>query len=69
LLILTRNPSERIIIDDEIEIEILEVKGRQVKFGITAPLDVTVHRGELYKKLKELAMETGSTVMDMRTPR
>jgi len=53
MLILTRKPGEKIKIDDNIEVTILAVKGRQVRLGIKAPDDVTIHREEIYNKIQE----------------
>lgn len=52
MLILSRNIGERIIIQDDIIIELVSVQGYQVKFGITAPQDISVHREEIYRKIK-----------------
>ena len=51
LLILTRKPGERLIINDDITITILEFKGNQVRVGIDAPSDVTIFREEVYKTI------------------
>ncbi len=48
MLVLTRKLGQSIMIDDKIEIVVLEVRGEQVRLGIRAPKDVTVHRMEVY---------------------
>jgi carbon storage regulator len=53
MLILTRKHGEGIAIGNDIQIRILEIKGGQVKIGIEAPHDVTVHREEIYLKILE----------------
>ena len=53
MLILTRRPGETIRIGDDVEVTVLEVKGNQVRIGITAPKDVAVHREEIYNKIRE----------------
>lgn len=53
MLILSRKIGEGIAIGEEIQIRILEIKGGQVKIGIEAPHDVTVHREEIYRKIIE----------------
>lgn len=52
MLILTRRVGETIMIGDNITATILGVKGNQVRIGIHAPRDVSVHREEIYKRIK-----------------
>ena len=51
MLIFTRRPGEQIIIGDDIRIAILKVDGNQVRVGIDAPKEVSVHRKEIYDKI------------------
>ncbi len=51
MLILTRKFSETIVVGDDIRVSVLGVKGAQVKLGIEAPKDLTVHREEVYSKV------------------
>ncbi len=64
MLILARKTGEAIAIGDSIKVKILEVKGGQVKLGVDAPHDVTVHREEIYLRIveenKRAAMEAPS---------
>ena len=53
MLILTRKPGETIRIGDDIAISVIEIRGNQVRIGITAPRDVTVHREEVYELIQE----------------
>ncbi len=53
MLILTRKPGEMIAIGDDIKIFIQEIRGNQVKIGIKAPSNVTVHREEIYLRIQE----------------
>lgn len=53
MLILTRKFGENIRIGDKIKIIILDVKGGQVKLGIDAPANITVHREEIYERIRE----------------
>ncbi len=52
MLILSRRTDESIVIGDEVTITILSVKGKQVRIGITAPPDVSVHREEIYERIQ-----------------
>jgi carbon storage regulator len=53
MLILTRRIGEAIIIGDDVEINILDVKGSHVKIGIDAPKEISVHREEIYQRIQE----------------
>lgn len=53
MLILARKLNESIIIDDNIEISIVDIRGDQVKLGIKAPRDVRIFRQEVYKAIQE----------------
>lgn len=52
MLVLSRRPREVIRIGDNIKIKVLEVRGNQVKIGIEAPLEIEVHREEIYERLQ-----------------
>lgn len=53
MLALSRKKNEALIINNNIEITILEVKGDQVKIGITAPKEIPVYRKEVYMQIQE----------------
>ncbi|MCX7798711.1 MAG: carbon storage regulator CsrA [Fimbriimonadales bacterium] len=53
MLVLTRKVRQSIIVGDEIEIVVLDVRGEQVRLGIRAPKDVAVHRKEVYEQIQE----------------
>ncbi len=53
MLALSRKKNEAIVINNNIEITILEIKGDQVKIGIAAPKDVSIYRKELYLQIQE----------------
>ena len=57
MLALTRKNGESIIIGNDIEITILDVKGEQVKIGISAPKSVPVYRKEIYLQIQEANKE------------
>ena len=57
MLALTRKKGESIMINNDIEISILEIRGDQIKIGISAPKDVPVYRKEVYKQIKEETKE------------
>jgi carbon storage regulator len=52
MLILTRRVGETLIIGDEVSVTVLGVKGNQVRIGVNAPRDVSVHREEIYERIK-----------------
>ena len=58
MLILTRRAGERIKIGEDIVVEVLGVKGTQVRLGITAPKNLEVHREEIYHKI-QIEKDTG----------
>jgi len=53
MLVLSRKPNESIIIGDNIEVKVVEVRGEQVKLGITAPREISVHRKEIYDSIQQ----------------
>lgn len=53
MLILTRKVGESLLIGDDISITILNIRGNQVKIGIKASKDVSVHREEIYQRIKQ----------------
>ena len=53
MLVLTRKSGESITIGDAIVVNVLEIKGSQVKIGIDAPAGISVHRREVYDKIQQ----------------
>lgn len=69
MLVLTRNIGKSIIIGDDVEIIVLEVRGGQVRLGINAPRNIPVHRKEIYDQIKEkAAQESQSCAPPEREP-
>ena len=58
MLVLTRSVGERLFIQDGvIKIQVLEVKGNQVRIGIEAPKDIAIHREEVFERIKSESMK------------
>ncbi|ETI61131.1 carbon storage regulator CsrA [Marinomonas profundimaris] len=53
MLILTRRVGETLMVGDEVSVTVLGVKGNQVRIGINAPKDVSVHREEIYLRIQQ----------------
>ncbi|MEI6413554.1 MAG: carbon storage regulator CsrA [Pseudomonadota bacterium] len=65
MLILTRRVGETLMIGDEVTVTVLGVKGNQVRIGVNAPRDISVHREEIYERIKrEQAGTAGQTVVE-----
>lgn len=60
MLALSRKANESIVIGNDIEVTILEIKGDQVKIGITAPKSIPVYREEVYAQIKDANKEAAS---------
>jgi carbon storage regulator len=52
MLILTRGPSESVMVGDVVTIKVLAVRGNQVRIGVTAPKSIAVHREEIYQRIQ-----------------
>ncbi|MDE6846667.1 MAG: carbon storage regulator CsrA [Lachnospiraceae bacterium] len=57
MLALSRKKNEALVINNNVEITVLEIKGEQVKLGITAPRDVPVYRKEVYVQIQDANKE------------
>lgn len=61
MLALTRKLSESIVIGNEVEVTILEIKGDQVKIGINAPKSIPVYRKEIYLQIQQSNKESADS--------
>ena len=62
MLSLSRKKDEAVIINDDIEITIIEIKGDQVKIGISAPKSVPIYRKEVYMQIQNANKEAAQSV-------
>lgn len=53
MLILTRRTAETLVIGDNVTVTVLGIKGQQVRLGINAPKEVSVHREEIYNRIQQ----------------
>jgi carbon storage regulator len=68
VLVLTRRANQSIVIGDDVTITVLEVRGDQVRIGITAPRAVTVHREEVWLELDRANKEAAAVQADNPPP-
>jgi len=61
MLVLSRKPQETIVIDDEVKVRVLSVKGRQVRLGIEAPREVAVNREEIHERIAASLKKSAGT--------
>lgn len=52
MLVLTRRVDEKIMIGDDVEIMVVDIRGDRVRLGIKAPPEVSIHREEIWKKIQ-----------------
>jgi carbon storage regulator len=64
MLVLARRLNESIMIGDEIEVVIIDIRGDQVKLGIKAPKKVMVHRKEIYQEIQQENIAAVTSKMD-----
>ena len=51
MLILTRKAGETLMIGDNVSVTVLRIKGNQVRLGVHAPRDISIHRKEIYNRI------------------
>lgn len=64
MLVLTRKVNQSIVIGDEIEVVVLEVRGEQVRIGVRAPKSISVHRKEVYEQIRQENLIAASASTD-----
>lgn len=52
MLILTRRVGETIMIGDDVTVTVLGIQGNQIRIGVNAPNDVSIHREEIYRRIE-----------------
>jgi carbon storage regulator len=52
MLVVSRKPGERLLIGESVEVTVLSVRGDQVSLGVSAPREVTIHRQELFERIR-----------------
>jgi len=61
MLVLSRQKNQAIMIGDEVEIIVVDIRGDRVRLGITAPQEIPVHRKEIYEAIRRENIEASRT--------
>ena len=64
MLVLSRKKNESIVINDDITIVVVEIRGDKVRLGIEAPKEVPVHRNEVYEAIRRTQQSEPTTADD-----
>lgn len=64
MLILTRRVGESLVIGDNINVTVLGIRGNQVRIGVNAPKDISVHREEIYERIQQEKAGGGAATYD-----
>lgn len=67
MLYLTRKVGESVVINDDIEVTVVDIRGRSIKLGFTFPQGASVLRRELYEKIQQENLEAAQTSADFLT--
>ena len=65
MLALTRKKGESLVINNDIEITILEIRGDQIKLGVSAPKEVPIYRKEVYTQIQQENRKSAAVWMDI----
>jgi len=65
MLVLSRKKNESIVINNDITIVVVEIRGDKVRLGVEAPKEVPVHRREVYDAIRRNDASSGKTVTDV----
>lgn len=61
MLVLSRKKNEKVIIGENIEVRVIDVRGDRVKLGFVGPADVPIHREEVFRRIDEWSQAEGET--------
>ncbi len=67
MLVLTRRIGERLRIGPDVEVVVLDVRGRDVRLGVTAPAHVAIHREEIYLRIQDANRAAALAGQDVAT--